>query len=139
MYRNLIPRRRTLTRSSATPAWPRIVRLMLVALLVFARPALASNTIAFAPPSTITLSGETAGLATGDIDGDGKADIVVSNGNFVSVLYGNGDGTFAAPVNYVSGGITRILEFDVNRHGRLDIIYVDSNTGGLAVLLNLGG
>ena len=45
------------------------------------------------------------GVAVGDFDGDGKADLVVANdiGNNVSVLLGNGNGTFRAAVNYSVG------------------------------------
>jgi len=39
-------------------------------------------------------------MRVGDFNGDGKLDIAVINGNIVSVLYGNGDGTFGTPVNY---------------------------------------
>ncbi len=44
-------------------------------------------------------------LAVGDFNGDGKPDLAVANadGNDVSVLLGNGDGTFQAAVNYGAG------------------------------------
>ena len=44
-------------------------------------------------------------MAVGDFNGDGKADLAVANhgSNNVSVLLGNGDGTFQAAVNYGGG------------------------------------
>ncbi len=45
-------------------------------------------------------------VAASDFNGDGKADLVTANfgGNNVSILFGNGDGTFRAPVNYATSG-----------------------------------
>ena len=44
-------------------------------------------------------------LATGDFNGDTRADIAVANfaSGDVSILLGNGDGTFQAAVNYTVG------------------------------------
>ena len=44
-------------------------------------------------------------VAVGDFNGDGKADLAVANytSNNVSVLLGNGNGTFQAAVNYGAG------------------------------------
>ena len=44
-------------------------------------------------------------MAVGDFNGDGKADLAVANynSNNVSVLLGNGNGTFQAAVNYGAG------------------------------------
>ena len=44
-------------------------------------------------------------VAIGDLNRDGKPDLVVAdyNGNTVSVLLGNGDGTFGSPTTYAAG------------------------------------
>jgi hypothetical protein len=58
-------------------------------------PGKAGAAISFRPPITIGKPG--AGeVRAADMDGDGKLDIVAVGSDGVSVLYGNGDGTFIA-------------------------------------------
>jgi hypothetical protein len=94
-------------------------------------------------------------VAVADLDGDGHLDLVMtsrcqtakncSHGE-VSVLLGNGDGTFRAPVNYSSGGQypTAVAVQDVNGDGYPDIVVSndsensDANHGGVSVLLANG-
>jgi hypothetical protein len=66
------------------------------------------------------------GIAAGDFNGDGKLDLVVgyqtATVNSVSVLLGHGDGTFAAPVDYVTGNEAGAVAVgDFNHDGKLDI------------------
>jgi hypothetical protein len=64
-------------------------------------------------------------VATGDINGDGKLDLVVANSNVntASVLLGNGDGTFQAaqsvPVPYFYTNAVAVG--DLNGDGKLDL------------------
>jgi hypothetical protein len=62
--------------------------------------------------------------AMGDFNGDGKEDVVTANfsGNNVSVLLGNGDGTFRPPVNYATQvAPTSVAVGDFNGDGKLDL------------------
>ena len=74
-------------------------------------------------------------VAVADVNGDGKLDLVVANlcassseclanGGVVSVLLGNGDGTFQAAVAYRSGGYEAesVAVADVNGDGKPDLL-----------------
>ena len=81
------------------------------------------------------------GVATGDFNGDGKADLVTANygSNNVSVLLGNGDGTFQSAVNYAVSYPYSVAVGDFNGDGKLDLVtanYYGSNT--VSVLLGNG-
>jgi len=64
-------------------------------------------------------------IATGDFNGDGKLDIVTANGssNDVSVLLGNGDGTFQTAIDYpVDAQPGVVIVGDFNNDGKPDIL-----------------
>ena len=66
---------------------------------------LVGTSLGFRHPTTDASGGYADSVAVGDLNGDGKADLAVANsstGN-VSVLLGNGDGTFRTAVNYATG------------------------------------
>ncbi len=78
---------------------------------------------------------------TGDFNGDGKADMAMINAvsGSVSVMFGNGDGSFQAAANYPMGASASWLAAgDFNGDGKLDLAVVSSITGKLTVLLNNG-
>ncbi len=108
--------------------------------------SLSSNLGLFAvnsPVSTFRMSGQpfhtagqnSNGLVTGDFNRDGKLDLAVVAGSAVSVLLGNGDGTYQPHIDYPlpSSGVT-LTTADFNRDGKLDLAV----TNGTAVSILLG-
>jgi VCBS repeat-containing protein len=78
-------------------------------------------------------------VALGDLDGDGKLDLAVTNINShtVSARLGNGDGTFAAPTILATGTSPTIVQMaDLNGDGALDLAVANLNDWNVSVLLN---
>ncbi len=80
-------------------------------------------------------------MVVADVNGDGKPDLVVTNecasssncaNGTVSVLLGNGDGTFQAAVAYGSGGYeaNSVAVADVNGDGKPDLLVVNQQVNG---------
>jgi hypothetical protein len=85
------------------------------------------------------------GVTVGDVNGDGKADLIAAisqataSTSYATVLLGNGDGTFSAPVNIPTGfNPESIAVADFNRDGRLDLLTADQAANGVSVLINTG-
>jgi hypothetical protein len=96
----------------------------------------------FAAPTFYATSGDADEVRIGDVNGDGIADIVTSNGasGSVAVFLGNGNGTFQARVDLAIGSSyaeTPTLG-DFNGDGRLDIAVNGATSTGQRVLLNTG-
>lgn len=114
---------------------------------VFFSVTLSSPSVAFNGNTFPTSTGP-MGLGTGDFNGDGKLDLVVTepgSGN-VGVMLGNGDGTFQAPVNYMVGQAPQAssLQFygvtvgDFNGDGKPDFVVSDWADNYVSVFLGNG-
>jgi hypothetical protein len=98
----------------------------------------------FETAKTFNTGSGPGGIAVGDLNGDGKLDIVTSDfgiddgfSNIVSVLLGNGDGTFQAHQDFVAGPFPNSVAIaDFNNDGKLDLVV--GNNGQFSLLLGNG-
>lgn len=95
--------------------------------------------------SKVTVSGASFrpyGLAAGDVNGDGHADLVAGDydSDKVMVFLGAGDGTFGAPASFDMDGVNpasvRLADFDYDGH--LDVLVVPETASQVAVLRGNG-
>lgn len=83
-------------------------------------------------------------VATGDFDGNGKTDLTVANrgdlnfgtGGSISVLLGNGSGSFVAAPNSAPG--LPIAVGDFNGDGKQDLAVANTGNGDVSILLGNG-
>jgi VCBS repeat protein/flagellar hook capping protein FlgD len=84
-------------------------------------------------------------VAIGDLNGDGQPDLAVANGGFsldwstVSVLLGNGDGTFGPKTDFITGpDASSVAIGDLNGDARLDLAVASGTSHAVSVLLGNG-
>jgi hypothetical protein len=98
----------------------------------------------FNSPSRYAVGPTPTGVITVDFDRDGHLDLAVGNGGAsddgttISVLLGNGDGTFNTKTDYTVGvAPDNLTAGDFNADGYLDIVVACSGTGGTGTALYL--
>ena len=101
----------------------------------------------FREPVSYPAGYEPFDVAVADCNGDGKLDLAVADvdvsyptATVVSVLLGNGDGTFGAATQYMAGaGPVSLVAAALNRDRCTDLAVANSNGNSVSVLLNAGG
>jgi hypothetical protein len=124
----------------------KVLAISLLFLFSLNNPAGAA-TIGFQPPVSYTVGTAPRAVASGDFNDDGKTDLAVANsgdatagndGN-VSILLGNGDGTFQAANNIAAGkNPVSVAVGDFNGDGRLDLVVANHGNNTVSVLLGNG-
>jgi len=85
--------------------------------------------------------GSTRGIAIEDLNADGKLDLVTANNeyNSISVLLGDGTGSFGTPTLLAAGSFTRVVAIaDLNGDGKPDIAAANYAHSNISVFLGDG-
>ncbi|MGA2099544.1 MAG: choice-of-anchor D domain-containing protein [Candidatus Sulfotelmatobacter sp.] len=102
--------------------------------------ASSASTLAMAGPA-LSVGEDPRGMVVADFNGDGRPDLAVVNrgSNTVSILLGNGDGTFAAQSSFATGtDPIAIAVGDFNGDGKLDLVTANRASYNISVLLGNG-
>jgi len=99
----------------------------------------------FASRTNFAIGTNPASVAVGDFNGDGKQDVATGNLNDfnnsynVSVLLGNGDGTFGPSITYPTGtDPVRVISTDLDQDGHVDLVTANRSGASVSVLWGLG-
>jgi len=103
----------------------------------------------FGPPAHVRLGTRPTSVALGDLDGDGKPDVAVVDGEGVAVLLNDGSGALLPPVTFSTGsGPIAVVVGDLDGDGKGDLAVANRGTantsdgtlagGDVAILLNQG-
>lgn len=96
-----------------------------------------------APSSPFAVAGDPGNIVIGDMNKDGKPDLIVTGGNSrsISVLPGHGDGRFGTPLAaaLIAPQSPGEMELgDLNGDGNLDLAFVTHDSYGVAIVLGNG-
>ena len=101
----------------------------------------ASVSFANANGSPVTVGGFPIAVAVGDFNGDGKLDLAVASAgtNNVTILLGNGDGSFTLGSTYAAGANPlSIVVGDFNGDGKPDLAIANKFSNNVTILLGNG-
>lgn len=106
-----------------------------------------TKAVEFGAPTSYPVGTNPTGVVVADFNGDGKPDVAVANHDTsnISILLGNGDGTFQPAVNFNVGlSPSSIAVGDFNGDGKMDLVLfqpgdpTNSVAGEASVLLGNG-
>ncbi|MGH7731307.1 MAG: FG-GAP repeat domain-containing protein, partial [Candidatus Eiseniibacteriota bacterium] len=109
--------------------------LLPVAASVHAEPLLLAQFLSFDTGSV------PHSVAIADVDADGRLDLAVANSgsHTVTVLLGNGDGTFGSRADFGAGSYPRSVAIaDLNADGQADLAVANSGSHTVTVLIGNG-
>jgi hypothetical protein len=98
----------------------------------------------FLPPVSYPIAHFPQAIAAGDFNGDGNLDLAITSHPGVtiadlSLLLGNGDGTFRAGAVYQTGLGPEVMALgDFNGDGNLDLVTADFSSKNVSLLLGNG-
>jgi hypothetical protein len=99
------------------------------------------GTFTEASGSPLILGQGLVAIVAGDFNGDGKLDLAVVDGyeNTLTILLGNGDGTFTISTTYPTGlNPDAIVAVDFNNDGKLDLAIANSGDSTVDIYLGSG-
>jgi sugar lactone lactonase YvrE len=95
----------------------------------------------FSRPTSLSIPSGSQSVTVADFNGDGQLDMAVANevNGTVSVIMGNGDGTFRPQTAFAAGsGAHSVIVGDFNGDGRADLAVADQGSSTVSVLLGNG-
>ncbi len=98
-------------------------------------------TVSFAAKTDFATGDAPLSVTLGDVNGDGKLDLVTANyfAATASVLLGDGDGSFGSKTDFATGAAPRSVTLgDVNGDGKLDLVTANLFADTASVLLGNG-
>jgi hypothetical protein len=122
---------------------PRIIPLLIfaAAVVAFLPPVAGAQVYLYGRADFPATNSNPGNMTVADFNGDGRADVAVSDtsNNWVSILLGSPSGGFVANGTYATGSSpTALIAADFNGDKKLDLAVVNSNAGTISILLGNG-